>query len=209
MNSTNPPPDVSTAPKLIASTTPLFVLSLLMFTARVCIRLRNSKFGADDFCICAAMVRCQPVYVYMSDTCVQACGIGLYVDKIIAISYGLGRHVYYLTPNATSAIACLSLFAAEFYVWAVTFVKVSIACMLLRIQHDELWRLGLFGLIGFEFAIAIACCLMYYLRCRPIRALWEFSFPRSRCINNDYYRNFIYVAAGKQYIQFSMSKSQR
>jgi hypothetical protein len=125
------------------------------------------------------------------------CTIGLYADKLIAVSYGLGRHIQYLSPHSISAVSCLSLFATEFYTWSVTFVKISIACVFIRIHPDRLWRLGLYGLIGFEFLMALSCCFMDYFRCRPIRALWDFSISRSHCLDNKDFRKFIYILSGK------------
>jgi hypothetical protein len=122
-------------------------------------------------------------------------GIGLYTVCTISALNGMGHNIEDLHPDQVTLIACLQLFIAEFYVWTSTFVKLALAMMLYYIQADnKIWRRGLYGMMAFIFGLAVASCLWDYLQCRPIRALWDDSYPRAYC-SLKAFRKWIYAAS--------------
>jgi hypothetical protein len=122
---------------------------------------------------------------------IQICGIGLYIVGMISVAYGMGTHSYDLPEWEVSLNARLSLFKAEFYVWSATSVKISVAFMLLRIRGEsKLWSRGLIALMIVLISLAITSSVIDYTECRPVRALWDFSYPRSACHSPTFFRNW-------------------
>lgn len=101
---------------------------------------------------------------------------------MISVAHGLGTHSYELPEWEVSLNARLSLFKSEFYVWSVTSIKLSVAFMLIRIRGEsKLWSRGLIAIMIVLVSLAITCSVIDYTHCRPVRALWDFSYPRSTC----------------------------
>ena len=122
-------------------------------------------------------------------------GVGLYTVCTLSVLNGMGHNIKDLEMKQINLLACLQLFIAEFYVWTSTFVKLALAVMLYRIRADDkIWRRGLYGMMAFIVALAVASCLWDYLQCRPIRALWDQSYPRSYCSLRAF-RKWIYAAS--------------
>ena len=55
-NADDLPPDISKAPACIGATTAFYVLALILCICRLQLRIRNKRFGADDWLLCVAMV---------------------------------------------------------------------------------------------------------------------------------------------------------
>ena len=102
-------------------------------------------------------------------------------------NHALGRHQQFVPVSGISIHARCSFFINEFYVWTVTFVKISLACMLLRIQPAKIWRIGLFTIVGILVTYALACSLWSItcsaIQCEPIgiSAIPATIACRSRC----------------------------
>lgn len=130
-------------------------------------------------------------------TYIQMCGIGIYILGMTAVAHGLGTHSYDLPEWEVSLLARLSLFKSEFYVWGTTSIKLSIAFMLLRIRREsKFWRHGLIALMIFLISFAVTSSVMDYTECHPVRALWDFSYPRSACHPTSFFRNWEIVGTG-------------
>lgn len=128
-----------------------------------------------------------------SNLYLQCCAIGYYIVYIVDIANpALGRHQQFVPVSGISIHARCSFFINEFYVWTVTFVKISVACMLLRIQPAKSWRIGLFTLVGILLIYALACSLVNYLQCHPVRAYWDLSYPRDHCLSLEIFRDWVY-----------------
>jgi hypothetical protein len=56
MNQAPKPPDVSIAPRLVATASITFVIALSLFTCRIYIRFRSHRLGKDDFALSIGMV---------------------------------------------------------------------------------------------------------------------------------------------------------
>lgn len=89
------------------------------------------------------------------------------------MKYGVGRHNYYVPP-ASEIKAQHLLFASE-VPWAISmmFIKISIACMLLRVKNTRGWVIFLRCMIGIQIASALASVIFQLLICRPLAAIWD------------------------------------
>ncbi|PVH91816.1 hypothetical protein DM02DRAFT_663580 [Periconia macrospinosa] len=152
--------------RVIVSTTIFFIIALSLCTFRIYVRLRYFSFSWDDGFILAAMI----------------CGAGIYITGMISIAHGLGNHSNTLLAWELNKIACITLFETQLYVWAVTSIKISIALLLLRIREwSRSWKRGLTALMIFVASLAVACFVVAFTKCRPVHAIWDFSFPRWKC----------------------------
>jgi hypothetical protein len=128
---------------------------------------------------------------------IQICGIGLYITGMISVAYGMGTHSYDLPEWEVSLNACLSLSTAEFYVWSATSIKISVAFMLLRIRGElKFWSRGLIALMIVLISFAVTCSVIDFTECHPVRAIWDFSYPRSACRSPTFFRNWEMSASG-------------
>lgn len=94
----------------------------------------------------------------------------------------MGRHNYYVPPS--KQITGQHLFYSSTIPWAISmmFVKISIACMLLRIKRDRIWVLFLRGMIGVQIASCIASVVFQLVQCIPLAAIWDpVSHPDAVC----------------------------
>lgn len=124
--------------------------------------------------------------------------MGYYVSNIVAVAYGKAGHIYYLSPSDVSMNARLNLILIPFYLWSVTAIKFSLACLMFRINGtDKLWRYVLYLLIAFLAAFTLALTLLNFLQCRPLRAVWDFSISRDQCISTTRYRNMMYAGSSE------------
>jgi hypothetical protein len=130
----------------------------------------------------------------------KLCAIGYYIAYMIDISIGaLGRHQQYVTGSAAESLHLRLYFAiSDSYTWAVTFIKMSLACMILRIQFNQKpWRIGIPILMAVMVMFALACTLMNWLQCRPIRAYWDYSISRDHCLAPNVFPNWVFGASCK------------
>jgi hypothetical protein len=90
-----------------------------------------------------------------------------------ACANGVGRHIYYLSAEQLS-LAMHYLFVM-YCVWviAVGLVRISAACLLLRIIDTHFWRLTLWTLITIQTLSIIAASILQLIECRPLRAMWD------------------------------------
>ena len=88
------------------------------------------------------------------------------------------------------------LFASE-ALWPIVmmFVKISIACMLLRIKRSKPWLAFLYIMIAIQVATCIGSVAFILFRCIPMRANWDHDVTGARCasVKSIYYT--IYITA--------------
>ncbi|OCL01748.1 hypothetical protein AOQ84DRAFT_306095, partial [Glonium stellatum] len=161
------PPDVSTAPRLIGTTTAFLFLALLVFSARILSRVRPvPNLGWDDHTMTVAVV-----FALISWSFVVA-----------SIPYGAGRHMYYLSQASNSG-GGLMVFAGQTpWLWANTLVKISVAFTFLRIKQTTTWRWFLYEAIAAQIASAIGATVTIFTQCKPLQALWDTTIPGSQCL---------------------------
>ncbi|PVI08205.1 hypothetical protein DM02DRAFT_501956, partial [Periconia macrospinosa] len=162
-------PDVSNASTLVGITSTLYIVVLLLVGGRLYTRLRPAPhLGWDDYMITVAFI-----------LAITEWGL-----LIASIRFGVGRHNYYVPPAAQVTAQKLLLASETLWLPALTFIKVSIACMLLRIKHTRGWVMFLRFMIVFLIAFCIAFGVFMLLICRPLAVVWDpISHPNAVCIN--------------------------
>ncbi|KAF1810766.1 hypothetical protein P152DRAFT_490431, partial [Eremomyces bilateralis CBS 781.70] len=151
-------PDESKVPLLLGVTTSLFSFSLIVYGARVYTRVHpvlNIRW--DDYAMFTAVVL----------------AIGQYAVIVNCIHNGTGRHAVYLTPE-TIILALRAVWIQQlFWTWSITFIKVSVALMLMRIRNDKPWRIWLPLLISFLICSAASSTVLQFIQCTPVRTFWD------------------------------------
>lgn len=130
-------------------------------------------------------------------TSIQGCFLGYYIVIALSVQNGLGKHIRELQQQQISALARFQSIGSNLYVCTTTFLKLSLAFTILRIQsHNITWRRSLLVLIVFIVTLAAASLLWDFLQCQPLKALWDYSYPRQGC-HGTMYRDWIYAASGE------------
>jgi hypothetical protein len=90
-----------------------------------------------------------------------------------ACNYGLGRRTAFVSPsNRSSALRLIFTLQVVFY-WSITFVKLSVALLLLRLKPTRRWKIFLYSAITLLFLNVIAQTLFQFLQCRPFSVYWD------------------------------------
>lgn len=103
---------------------------------------------------------------------------------IAAVDAGLGRHPYYLKPEAVSKADKLSLILEPFGVIAFSLPKLAVAIVLIQIMPPNKWKAWfLYCLTGSQILSAVITCVLLFTQCLPTRALWTPALlPTATCI---------------------------
>ncbi|KAH8658552.1 hypothetical protein BGZ61DRAFT_567588 [Ilyonectria robusta] len=161
--------DDSIGPQNLAIITPIFSLGILLFVLRIYTRVTPIyKLNASDYTNAVAVVAQVLTYSFFA----------------AAVGNGFGRHNHFLTPESTVKISKL-LFGVVFVgLWASTFARVSMACLLLQF-HDLrsiMWKVALWFTIGLQVVTLFASEAFQLLECRPLRRMWE-EVPDAQCVS--------------------------
>jgi hypothetical protein len=87
-------------------------------------------------------------------------------------------------------------------------IKISLSFMLLRLRDTRPWRTGLYTLMISQLVVAVTLLLLDLFRCQPIRAAWDFSIPRDRCIKYFNVKTSIYISSSES-LHFNISIGER
>ncbi|KAF2465221.1 uncharacterized protein BDR25DRAFT_91667 [Lindgomyces ingoldianus] len=153
-----PGPDISSAPKLLGITGGLYIVALLLYGGRMYTRLRPTpRLGWDDYTITAALILALIEWSLFT----------------ASVSYGAGRHNYYVP--ADKQIPAQHLLFSSTVPWAASmmFIKISIACMLLRIKRTRPWIIFLWTMIAIQIASCVASLVFQLVQCRPLAVIWN------------------------------------
>lgn len=148
---------MSGAPKVLGITGGLLLLAFILLGGRTYTRLRKHNLWWDDYTLAAAFV------------------LALLEWSLFLASsrYGVGRHNYYISHD--DQIKAQHLLYASTLPWCLSmmFIKISIACMLLRIRHTKPWLIFLWTMIAVQIASALASLIFQLLECIPLAAVWD------------------------------------
>lgn len=115
---------------------------------------------------------------------------------VVGISYGVGRHDYYLTPDQLMLAEKFLFLSQPPYAWSLAFSKMSIAWMLIRIQRDQRsWAIFLYSMMIFSGLIAITMNAFQFSSCKPLSAVWDHATPGAVCMPPSVSHISIYVTA--------------
>jgi hypothetical protein len=70
-----------------------------------------------------------------------------------------------------------------FYCTTLAFTRISILLFYLRIFQACWYRRLAIALVVFAAIFALISNFVIIFQCKPIRAIWDFTIPRSNCIN--------------------------
>ena len=92
--------------------------------------------------------------------------------------------MYYKSQAFNSRAALLVVCSQPTWLWANTFVKVSVACMLLRIKQNATWKWFLYGAMAVQVASATGTTVTLFTECKPFQTLWDPTIPGGYCSLN-------------------------
>ncbi|KAF2703400.1 hypothetical protein K504DRAFT_473966 [Pleomassaria siparia CBS 279.74] len=176
-----PGPDVNAAPELLAITGALYVVALVVYGGRICTRLQHRRLGADDFAISLALLL----------------AITEWALFLSSAQHGAGRHNYYIV--ASEQITTQHLLFTSTLLWApcMMFIKISIACMLLRMKQTRAWQIFLWVMIAIQIASCVASVIFQLIQCVPLAAIWNpMGHPDATCVKLSSAFISIYVNSG-------------
>ncbi|KAF1808102.1 hypothetical protein P152DRAFT_462912 [Eremomyces bilateralis CBS 781.70] len=155
-----PPPDPNESRQgvLLGPLTVLLLLSLGFYGLRLYSRIRpKMRVSWDDYSITLSVIL---AIILFGVTCQSA-------------AYGFGRHAITVTPNHMVGIMLLTYISQLALMWSVTFTKISVAFMLLRIRRSKIWIWGMWGSIVILMGAAIAYTVIISTECIPTSDFWN------------------------------------
>ncbi|KAB8289667.1 hypothetical protein EYC80_010580 [Monilinia laxa] len=168
--------------KLVAICVAAIVLDLFFFAARFMSRwIHNTPKGWDDFLMIPALVF----------------SLALAVEGLVGITYcGVGYHVEYIeltAPHKLIRLYKLLIFFPATYAIAVTFPKLSILAMYLRIFTVPFYRMLTYFVIYILVASSTILFMMMLFQCTPVNYFWDKSISGGKC-HFDIEKLFLYAS---------------
>ncbi|KAF4629092.1 hypothetical protein G7Y89_g9060 [Cudoniella acicularis] len=161
-----PGPDISIASRLVGVTATFYAIAIGAYGLRLYSRIRPVlNLGLDDYAISLALV----------------CALVEWGILMSSVSHGLGRHNFYVSPDEQIQASRLLFISQPPWAWSIAMIKISMACMLLRIKTTKPWKIFLYSMIGLQIATAVAANCAQFLQCRPLAALWDPNTPDVKC----------------------------
>jgi hypothetical protein len=99
---------------------------------------------------------------------------------MMSVQNGFGKHVEFASPVQIENFSRLILISEPLWVWSLTFTKISIAFMFLRIRNSPAWKAIMSFAIFYLVASAVITNAMQLTECRPLRMYWE-KVPGGTC----------------------------
>jgi hypothetical protein len=195
-----PPPNVTRAPLFMGIVTTCFILSTLFFIARVYVRIKMTKsFWWDDAILTLAVVCFDRIVGEHSfNVSTQVVSIAEFITQIIVVHDGYGRHIQYINPDVFLYMSHVFYVSELLWVWLVTFIKTSMALLLLRIRRNWFW--GMIGLAAFQIIIAVGVTIVQFIRCDPVAATWNPFILNAKCLTPHEAETAVYVQSCKPLI---------
>ena len=120
------------------------------------------------------------------------------VLTIVAVSHGLGRPLSLLYPSQIEVIGPTTFSVFIIAIWASSFARISILCLLLQIAQDRAWRWLLWFGIALQGTSLVACNISQLVQCRPIRSMWT-SVPEKKCVPMEHIWIVAWVFSGEPF----------
>ena len=98
--------------------------------------------------------------------------------SLTEVHNGLGRHIYYLTPNMITNLVCYQVFSIIFILLSAAFTKASICIFMLRLfQRQKTLTWLVYGTLLAIFLSYLINIIVVPAQCRPIQKIWDPSLP--------------------------------
>ncbi|KAH7420276.1 hypothetical protein BKA64DRAFT_634910 [Cadophora sp. MPI-SDFR-AT-0126] len=144
--------------RFLAIITPLFVVGLICFSARIISRVIPSyRLNASD-------------YVNASAVVVIIVAYSLFVTSICK---GLGNSVQSFTHESVVEVLRLTFFVRLFGTGGATLARLSISLQLLPFSRSRQWKAGLWGIAALEVASLVTLIFYTFLQIQPITKNWD------------------------------------
>ncbi|KAM3074181.1 hypothetical protein ACMFMG_002998 [Clarireedia jacksonii] len=168
--------------KLVATCISCIVLIIIFVAARFTSRgLHHTPKGWDDYFMIPALIF----------------AILLALQGLIGINYcGVGYHIEAIMledPSKATALSKLLIFFPATYAVAVTFPKLSILAMYLRIFRIPFYRAATYFIFYFLIISSIILFLMILFQCTPVNFFWDKTVEGGKC-HFDIERLFLYAS---------------
>jgi len=96
--------------------------------------------------------------------------------------------------------ALMGIFIEDFYVCSALCIKLSLLYMLLRIvTGSKAWQRAIHALMLFIVLNVVSCLVSHHRQCYPIKALWDYSYPREACLRRETFRAWLYINSGESF----------
>jgi hypothetical protein len=114
-----------------------------------------------------------------------------------AAQNGLGRRDTHVTRQDWTTARHLIFASMSLWIVCIAFVRISIACMLLRLKHSQPWRIFLWTLIGVQLLSCVANFIFQMVQCNPLAFLWDpEDHPTAVCVKQISDQANMYVHSG-------------
>ncbi|KAF2179825.1 hypothetical protein K469DRAFT_730454 [Zopfia rhizophila CBS 207.26] len=150
--------DTTTAPILLGVGGGLLFLTLGLLAARLYSRLRPVvHLHWDDWIVLAATILAIVNYFLLS----------------ASVFYGLGRHARFVSFSRRKTASELLFISQVVWYWSITFVKLSVAFLLLRVKRGRRWKIFMYCIMAILIIAAIIQTFFQFLQCRPFSVYWD------------------------------------
>ncbi|KAF2685096.1 hypothetical protein K458DRAFT_300834 [Lentithecium fluviatile CBS 122367] len=158
----------TTAPMLLGLGSALLFISICLLMARMWSRLRPWRLKLDDWAVLGATLLAVVQHILLG----------------VSVFNGLGRRSRFVPFPQRRASLRLLFISQVFWYWSITFVKLSVALLLLRIKHTKRWRIFLYLIMALSVIAVIIQTCFQFLQCRPFSVYWDprvFRMGEVRC----------------------------
>jgi hypothetical protein len=203
-----PRPDVNLAPNFLIPCGILAICSLGLCSARIYTRCKPVlHLKVDDYLIVLAEVRVlysslknPKAYTYIS----KIFSLFEYITVAISAANGWGRLSYYV-PAAKLVTALKAGFAVEIlWMQAIALVRLSIACSLLPLSRNKIWRSTFYSLITGQIILYVAWMVVTFAGCRPLASFWDHNIVPV-CLPQKVVLNCTWATAGEPNLIYYLS----
>jgi hypothetical protein len=154
-------------------------IAIIIVSVRCYVRLKViRRVGIDDWLILLTLVsptipsgiRISPILIFFS----QALALGDSSFCSVAVHWGLGRHIQFLTPEQIK-YSIKWVYLCEFFaIMSPGFGRISFALLLLGLIPPTKWRRRfLWTVISIQFIVDVGTVLISFCQCRPLAGFWD------------------------------------
>ncbi|CAD6594224.1 MAG: hypothetical protein ASARMPREDX12_008485 [Alectoria sarmentosa] len=150
--------------RLEVGSTVTFLCASIIVGFRTLARAKYARLSWDDYLMLFALA--QALVATILD--------------FVAVHWGLGRHLYYLSPVQRVQQEYYSLLSQVFCVNALTFAKISICLSYLRVlrgSYKKGLRLVCYATAVLVFAVNTVVIISFYAQCDPPAKSWNQKIP--------------------------------
>ncbi|KAF6828861.1 integral membrane protein [Colletotrichum plurivorum] len=145
------PRDENLGPIWLAVSTTFLFLLLVTTALRLWCRIGRRNVGWDDTTIAIAAVMAAVQYSFGA----------------MQLPYGNGRHRIYLSEHDYQMINLWGWYGQLFYFTSMTFLKVSICCLVLRIKSERVLRIIIYTIIAGVVVTNMGVVVLLFEECQP------------------------------------------